>query len=88
MNSREANRPFGYPPKFETGQHAFSCLRCCCVRCHPCTDQQGDGGSYDPERLEAQDDHGEYGSGEETDQSHDLIGDPQGQIAEHAWEET
>ncbi len=48
-------------------------------------EDQHDCGSYDPERLEAQDDQGKDREDEEADQSHDLKRDPQrqGEIAEH-----
>ena len=53
------------------------------------TDEEDDGGGHDPKRLESQDDQGKYGSGEEADQSHELIGAPQCQseIAEQVWED-
>jgi hypothetical protein len=51
-------------------------------------DEQGERGGQASQRLESQDEQGEYGSGEQTDQAHGRICDPQAQrqIAQPAWE--
>src|SRR5437660_1760823 len=49
----------------------------CCIRCHPCANQKCDSSSQNPERLKAENDNGEKGSREETNQFHDCKGNSQ-----------
>src|SRR5262245_35912443 len=75
----------GHPPARSALKVALS------SPCHGLSraDEESDRGGHDPKRLESQDDQGKYGSGEEADQSHKLIGAPQCQreIAERLWED-